>query len=97
MGEDMDKNFLLQDTLGPGATLKYSQINYNPFNRGNLLLAHQEFCSTYLYTYLRLKTTKILNASPIICQQFRFRTTKCAVLRLTGKLRLNAPPGVLQR
>jgi len=58
MGEDTDRNFLIQYTLGAVATLlKYSKINYIPFNRGNLLLAHQEFCSTYLYTHLKLKTT----------------------------------------
>lgn len=84
IGKDMDRNFLLQDTLGPVATLlKYSKINYIPFNKGNLLLAHQEFCSTYLYTYLKLKTTTILNASPIINQQFIFRTTKCVVLSMS--------------
>jgi len=58
MCEDTDRNFLTQDTLGPIATLlKYSKINYIPFNGGNPLLAHQDFCSTCLYTHLKLKTT----------------------------------------
>lgn len=84
MSEDTDRNFLSQNMLGPVATvLKYRKINYIPFNRRTLLLAHQEFSSTYLYTHLKLKTTKILTASPIMCQQVRFRTTKCAVLRMS--------------
>jgi hypothetical protein len=83
MYEDMERNFLTQDMLGPVATLlKYSKINYIPFNRVNLLLANQKFCSNYLYKHLKLKTTNN-TASPIMYQQFRFRTTKRAVLRMS--------------
>jgi hypothetical protein len=58
MCEHTDRNFLTQDMVGPGATLlKCSKINDIPFNSENLLLAHQEFCSTYLYMNLKLKTT----------------------------------------
>jgi hypothetical protein len=47
--EDTDRNFLTHCMLGPVATfLKYSKINYIPFNLGNLSLANQEFCSIYL-------------------------------------------------
>ena len=84
MCEDTERNFLTQDMLGPVATiLKSSKINYIPFNRGNLLLANKEFCSTYLCKHLKLKTTKILTASPIMHQQFRFRTIICAFLGMS--------------
>jgi len=82
MCEVTDRNFLTQDMLGSvSALLKCSKINDIPFNSGNLLLGNQEFCSTYFYTRLRPKTTKITYG--ISKQQIRFRTTKCAVLRMS--------------